>query len=392
MPLYHYTAFDLQGKRHQGVVDAFKEREAKEQLRGQGLMVAKLDIKGGKKGLRLKPEALLSFTMQLKQLVEANVPLFEALLAIEQQLKGESYHVVIVGLCEEIRRGQTLSAALAKYPDSFDTLYVSLVAAGEAVGALGSILAKITLLLERQSKLKRELGNALIYPSILGLFSLIVIGALLGFVVPSIEDMFQDRELNGFTRCVLSLSHFINEKWWFYLPTLILGGGFAYFKLKSQRGKEWLEKKLMRTPLLKRIVVGAALARFCRTMGTLQEGGLTMVESLQLSKRVMQNRTLEQVVSKAEGRILEGSQLTVELKRSEWIPPLMVRLLSIGEETGATGSMFNKLADIYEGDLEKLLSRTVALAQPVILILMGGFIGLVMVATLLPLTQMASLR
>lgn len=392
MPLYHYTAFDGQGRRHQGVVDAFKEREAKEQLRSQGLLVAKLDIKGNKKRLRLNGEALLSFTMQLKQLVEANVPLFEALLAIEQQLKGESYHVVIVGLCEEIRRGQTLSSALAKYPDSFDTLYVSLVAAGEAVGSLASILAKISHLLERRSKLKRELGNALIYPSILALFSLVVIGVLLGFVVPSIEDMFQDRELNGFTNAILFLSHFITDKWWIYLPTLILGGSFAFMKLKSQQGKEWLEKRLMKTPLIKKIVVGAALARFCRTMGTLQEGGLQMAESLKLAKLVLQNRTLELVIKKAENRILEGSQLTVELKRSEWIPPLMVRLLSIGEETGAMGSMFNKLAEIYEGDLEKLLSRTVALAQPVILILMGGFIGLVMIATLLPLTQMASLR
>jgi general secretion pathway protein F/type IV pilus assembly protein PilC len=285
-----------------------------------------------------------------------------------------------------------LSSALSKYPNSFDTLYVSLVAAGEAVGSLGPILSKISLLLEKQSKLKRELGNALIYPSVLAVFSLIVIGALLGFVVPSIEDMFQDKELNGFTKSILFLSHFINEKWWIYIPTLVFGGAFAYMKLKSQRGKEWLENKLMKTPLIKKIVVGAALARFCRTMGTLQEGGLQMVESLKLAEKVMQNRTLELVIRKAKARIVEGSQLTVELKRSSWIPPLMVRLLSIGEETGSVGSMFNKLADIYEGDLEKLLSRTVALAQPVILILMGGFIGLVMVATLLPLTQMASLR
>ncbi len=392
MPLYQYLAYDPQGKRHKGVVDALKLKEAKEQLREQGLMVAELGLKGGRRALRLKGDALLTFTVQLKQLVEANVPLYEALLAVEQQLKNESYHAVIAGLVEEIKRGESLSTALAKYPDSFDPLYISLISAGEAVGALGPVLAKITQLLEKQTKLKRELSNALIYPSILALFSLIVIAALLGFVVPSIEDMFADRELNAFTTLVLGLSHFVTEKWWIYIPTLALTTLFTTLKLKTESGKLWLEQLFMKTPLIKTVVVGAGIARFCRTMGTLQEGGLTIVDSLRLARKVLKNRTLEQVMMRVENRIVEGGQLTQELKRSEWIPPLMVRLLTIGEETGSTASIFNKLADIYEADLEKLLSRVVALAQPVILIVMGGIIGLVMIATLLPLTQMASLQ
>jgi general secretion pathway protein F/type IV pilus assembly protein PilC len=391
MALYQYQALDNRGKKNHGIVEADNDREAKEKLRSQGLMISHLSInKGASKKENLKNEVLLTFTLQLSQLVNAGVPLYESLVAIEEQYRKESYHRVLISLCDRIKGGSKLSEAMSAYPESFDKLYCSMIAAGEAVGGLHIVLEKLTLLLNKKIKLKKEITTAMIYPAILASFSLLVIGVLLGFVVPSIEGIFADRELNGFTQFILSLSHLFRDYWWLYLPLFIGLGIFSTFKLRSPAGKLWLQKHSLKVPILKNLVIQASLARFCRTMGTLQQGGLTIIDSLRIAREVMKNATLEDEIKKAEEKIIEGSSLSVQLSRSVYIPAMVSRMLSIGEDSGNTVTMMNKIADMYEDELEKTLARAMALAQPIILIVMGGIIGLVMVAILLPLTDIAS--
>lgn len=390
MSQFVYAAYDVQGKKVKGTIEAFKQKEALELLKEQGLYVLNLQLKGKSK-IRFNQDSLLTFTTQVAQLIQAKIPLYEALVIIEQQSSQESYHQIIQSLCEEIKRGVPLSAALARYPDSFDTLYIALVKSGEAVGQLELSMNSLGTLLQKQQKLKREITAALVYPMILGSFSLLVIGMLLGFVIPSIEGMFEGRELNGFTAAVIGMSHLVRDDYYIWLPLLLFGGFFTAFKIRTPQGKQKLEKWMMQTPLVKKIVVMQSLARFLRTMATLQKGGLNLIESLELSKKVMNNQTLEKTITQCEKKIHEGGVLSKELARSPHIPPIVIRMLMIAEETGDTRSMFEKLADVFEGDLEKLLNRLVALAQPVILIVMGGVIGLVMLAVLLPLTQMAQL-
>jgi general secretion pathway protein F len=391
MPLYQYQALDTKGSKHKGLVEAGNEREAKDILRGQGLMVSRLSLKKGVSSKEnLKGDVLLTFTMQLAQLVNAGIPLYESMVAIEEQYRQESYHRVLISLCEQIKGGVKLSEAMGHYPDSFSKLYRAMVAAGEAVGALPEVLDKLVLFLGKQMKLKKEIATAMIYPGILATFSLIVIGVLLGFVVPSIEGIFADRKLNGFTQFVLTMSHLFRDYWWIYLPLLIGGITFSVIKLRTPEGKCWIERNVLKVPVLKNLVIQASVARFCRTMGTLQMGGLSMIESLRIAREVMKNVVLEEEIQKAENRIIEGSSLSFELGKSPFIPSMVSRMLSIGEESGTSVVMLNKIADMYEGELEKTLARTMALAQPVILIVMGGVIGLVMVAILLPLTDVAS--
>jgi general secretion pathway protein F/type IV pilus assembly protein PilC len=213
---------------------------------------------------------------------------------------------------------------------------------------------------------------------------------MLGFVVPSIENIFADRQLNGFTEFVLGLSRFVRTWWWVYLPILAGAGVWGFFKIRSPQGKLWLERLLLRTPFLRNLVIQAAVSRFCRTMGTLQQGGVSMIDSLRLAREVMQNATLEEEVRQAEAKIIEGSSLSSELGRSRWFPHMVSRMLAVGEEAGSLVVMLNKVAQIYEEEMEKSLDRVMALAQPVILIVMGTVIGLVMIAILLPLTDVSS--
>lgn len=392
MPLFQYQAIDPQGKRKGGLIEAQDDRDAKAKLREMGVMVISVAVKTSVTSRQnLKGENLLAFTHQLSQLVSAGIPLFESLLAIEEQCRGESYHRIILSLCEQIKGGSSLSQAMSAYPDSFNKLYTSMILAGESVGVLNLVLEKLALLLSRQMKLKGEITTAMVYPGVLACFSLLIIVMLMTFVVPSIEGIFAERKLNGFTQFVLSVSHIFRGYWWLYLPILAATVSFIVYKLRTPAGKVWLERNLLRVPVIRTLMVQAAVARFCRTMGTLQQGGLPMIESLRISRDVMRNVVLEEDVKNAEARIIEGSSLGHELGKSKWFPLLVSRMLSVGEDSGSSVAMLNTIADIYEGEVEKSLSRVMALAQPIILIFMGVIIGTVLLAILLPLTDVSSL-
>lgn len=391
MALYQYQALDPTGKKRSGFIEAIDEAEAKSKLREQGLMVSQLAPKASvapKQNLR--GEVLQTFTVQLSQLVNAGIPLYQSLSAIEEQYRGESYHRIILSLCDQLKAGKSLSEALSNYPKSFDKLYCSMITAGESAGALNIVLEKLSLLLTKQNKLRKQIMTAMIYPGVLACFSLLIIALLLGFVVPAIEGIFAGRELNGFTAAVLGFSHIVKDYWMFYVPVLAATLYFTITKLRSPAGKLWLQKTLIKLPIAKTLIVQSSVARFCRTMGTLQLGGLTMIESLRLAREVVGNVVIEKEIQEAENKIIEGSSLSHELMQSPTIPKMVSRMLAVGEDSGSTVVMLNKIADVYEEDIEKTLDRLMALSQPVILIFMGSIIALVLLAILLPMTDMSS--
>lgn len=391
MPVYQYQYVDTQGKKRSGLIEALGEREAKEKLRGQGYLLTHLTAQVKVKGKQnLKGDNLQAFTVQLSQLVNAGVPLYESLVAIEEQSRSEPFHRIILSLCDQIKMGVSLSNAMANYPDSFDKLYCSMVSAGEAVGTLGPVLEKLTYLLNRQMKLKKQIMTALIYPAILGCFSLLIIALLLGFVVPSLEGVFAGRKLNTFTAFVIGLSHIFRSYWFVYIPILAGGITWSIWKMRSEQGRLWMERTLLKLPLLRTLTIQTAVARFCRTMATLLQGGLSIMDSLRISRGVMRNVVLEKEIQAAELKIIEGHSLGQELAKSKYIPIMVSRMLAVGEESGTSAIMLGKIADMYEQDLEKTLDRVMALVQPVILIVMGLVIGTVLLAILLPLTDVSS--
>lgn len=391
MALFQYQYADAKGKKRSGAIEALDEREAKQKLREQGILILKIEgrSKVGKKQ-NLKGDDLLAFTVQLSQLIGAGVPLYEGLTALEEQARGEHYHRVLLSLCEQIKAGSSLSAAMRAYPESFDSLYAGMVEAGEAVGALGPVLEKLGFFLQRQSRLKKQIATAMIYPAILGGFSFLIIGVLLGFVVPSLEGIFADRKLNGFTSAVLSFSYFFRTYWWIYLPILVGGITWLIWQIRSPKGRIWMERFFLRLPVLKTLIIQTAVARFSRTMGTLLQGGLNMIDALRISRGVMKNAVLEKEIQIAEGRIIEGRSLSSEIGKSSYFPHLVSKMLAVGEESGSSIQMLNRIADMYEQEIEKTLDRLMALAQPLILIVMGVVIGTVLLAILLPLTDVSS--
>ena len=394
MALFHYRYIDSNGKKKSAIIDAEGLLDAKEKLRSKNVLVVSLsETKNKKTGLfdrskeRLKNDQLITFTTQLAGLLTAGMPLYESLLSLEEQYRNESFHPIILSLCEQIKKGSPLSEALKKFPESFGHLYCAMITAGESVGALDTSLEKLVKLLSKQRKLKKQLITALIYPLVLFSFSCLVCTLLLTFVIPSLQTLFEDRDVNRFTKVVMGFSNFLTHRKLIYLPvlgSLIFGGIYTF---SSKQGKLWIQRQLLRLPVLKTLIIQTAMARFSRTMGTLLQGGVTIIQALQISRKVMRNPFLEDVIEQAELKIVEGSLLSKELKKSTLIPTLVPRMLAIGEEGGTAPIMLHKIADLYEEEVEKTLSRVTALAQPVILIIMGGIVGLIMLAVLLPLTD-----
>ena len=392
MALYQYSAIDGQGKKRSGLIEAQNEKEAREKLRDQGIMVVTVSTNTrGSRRQSLRGDNLLNFTVQLSQLVNAGIPLYQSLVTIEEQYRGEPFHRVLLSLCDQIKAGTPLSQAMSSHTESFDKLYRSMIAAGESAGALGEVLEKLALFIGKQMRMRRQIVTAMIYPAILATFALVVITLLMTFVLPSIEGIFEGRKLNGFTQFVLNVSYVFRTYWWVYLPLIVLVTGFLIYFFRTEKGRLWRERNFIKLPLLKTVMIQASVARFCRTLGTLQGGGLNIIESLQISRDVMHNVVLEAEVKRAEGNIVSGSSLSAELTKSKWFPKMVSRMLAVGEDTGTSSIMLGRIADMYEEEVEKSLDRVMAMAQPVILLFMGVVIGSVLLAILLPLTDISSL-
>lgn len=390
--LFHYHYIDAKGKKKKGFLEAQHLQEAKERLRRQNILITHLtQSKSSKRNTpKLKTESLITFTTQLAGLLQAGMPLYESLITLEEQYHEEVFHPILITLCEKIKAGSQLSEAMNYFPDSFNRLYCSMVAAGESVGALDQTLERLASLLRKQSKLKKQIVTALLYPAFLFAFSLGVAFMLLSFVIPSLELLFEERAVNRFTQTIILISHFLNHQWMFYLPVATLSGFGCYVALTSVKGRHWLQRQLLRLPILKTLITQTAIARFARGAGTLLQGGVSLIETLQIARKVMHHPLFEEVIEKAEGRIIEGSLLSIELKKSPLIPPLVPRLLAIGEEGGKAASMLQKIADLYEDEVEKSITRLTSLAQPIILLIMGAIVGTIMLAVLLPLTDVSA--
>ena len=390
MAVFRYKAYTTAGKTISGIIDADSTALAKERLQRQGVLISQLSLEKQRGEIALSASLLLSFTRELSQLLSAGLPLYESLLTIEEKYRNHKAHSLFLNFCDCLKNGGQLSSALKKYPKTFDTIYLTLVQAGEQTGTLAWIFEQLTQLITRQQRLRKQLISAMAYPSFLGGFCLLVISSLLFFIVPSMKELFEGRALHPLTQTVLGLSCFLKENGIYVL--LFLGSliaGFIALK-RTERGKYFLHRLLVSIPLLKTILLESALVRFCRSTSLLLSGGVPLINALTLSKKVMKHIPLEEIISGATKGIVEGKRLSELLSQNKIVPPLVTRMLALSEETGQMASIFLKIADIYEQELEKNLTRLTALLQPALLLILGGIVGLVILSILIPLTDVSS--
>jgi general secretion pathway protein F/type IV pilus assembly protein PilC len=265
-----------------------------------------------------------------------------------------------------------------------------MIQAGEEGGALGEVLDQLFRMISRTEKMKKQLTSAMAYPLFLLSFCMIVISCLLLFLIPSMGDLFTGRDLKWITRTVLGLSSWLDHHKGSISVLILFCIGLVVFTLRSRKAKKYFQKISLQVPVVKTIVTQASLVRFCRSLSLLLVSGIPLLQALGLSKKMMRNFLFEEVIAKIEERIAEGRRLSEELRGSSLIPPLVVRMLSLAEETGQNALMLANIAEIYDEELEKTLNRITILIQPIMLLILGFIVAIVDLSVLLPLTDVSS--
>ena len=393
MGIFNYRAVRSDGQRLKGALEATSIEEAKRLLREQQLIILELGpaAPAKKKPLSMSYEQRAIFTSQLAQLLEANVPLYESLEALEEQAGGENHQAVISAIREQIRKGSSFSAALTSYSDTFPPLYRAIVVAGESVGRLDGALQRLNQLLSAERQSHQRLISALLYPGILALLLIAAINILIFFVIPSIEGLFEGHELPMFTTVILSIAHFVHRNI-IWLVLLIAGGVAAgLYNLSKPGARQRLICRMLGWPVIGPYLMKSALARFSKTLSNLLAGGTPLSSALVFAKEAIGNPVLEAEMERASKEIIEGETFSEATGRSELIPPLFSRMVKIGEETGRLAPILANLAQLYEEDSDRLLERAVSLLQPILLVTMGLVIGATLLAILLPLANFGSL-
>ena len=391
MPLFKYRAFSKNGMKLSGVIDADSFLMAKEKLKKQEVIVTALSVmEKGQKEIVLEPVMLLAFTREIAQLLRAGLPLYETLVTIEEKYRGVKVHSLFIDLCDSLKGGSSLSAALKKYPKSFDTIYLSMVSAGEETASLPEVFDQLGLLIYRQQKIKKKLVSSLTYPCFLGVFCLLVICGLLFFVIPSMQELFEGRRLHPITQCVMSLSKWMNAHVQTLAISIVGFIGSVFFLFRHKNTRSLFQKLYLKIPFCKSLVIHSGLIRFCQANSMLLAGGVPLLESLVLSRKVIKQVLLEDLIEAAEKKIIEGQPLSDQLKLSPLIPRLVPRMLAIAEEAGNMSQMMKNIAEIYEEEMEKNLTYLTTFLQPALLILLGGIVGIVVLSILLPLTDVSS--
>jgi len=392
MPLYRYDALSREGKKERGVIDADSLNSAKEKLKKNQVLVTKiLPFRQKKREIWLPFSFLIDFTRTLEQLLTAGIPLYENLVILEERYRRHRFHPLLIDLCDALKRGVSLSESLKKYPKSFTPIYVAMVKAGEESGHLSIVFGQLCHLLHHQQRLKKQLFSAAAYPLFLGSFCVFVFFLLLIFVIPSMQPLFEGRDLHLITQLVFSMSNGVVA----YLNTVVIAIVFTVvlcmiFLKHSSFRKKW-DEVWLKLPWIGKWMVEAATIRFCRTASLLLLGGTPILEALKLARKVIHNHHLEEVMVRVEEQANEGKSLSAELKKYSLIPSLLPQMLSIAEKTGKIGFMLQSIATICEEGLEKELSKFTSLLQPILLLLLGLIVGIVLLSILIPLTDVGSI-
>ena len=404
MPLYEYKGLTTSGKPAKGTKDAPNKAALRDALLKNGIYLSEAKEKtGGKSAAGEKSHAAIKFgdhvskqdikdfTSQFCTLQKAAIPLVECLNALADQAEKETLKAALTDIKSKVSEGSTLAAAMAEYPKLFDTLYISMIRAGESSGSLDIVLERLTGFLESQLRLKSRITGAMVYPMIMIVIGVLLMMLLFVFVIPRVTKLFeqQRKELPGITKLLLATSDFVTHFWW--LVILLAVGAFYAFKkwTATPKGRMTWDTILLKLPIFGGVIRMVSISRSAKTLATLLASGVPLLKALAIVKSVLGNAVLGKVVEQAHDNIKEGETLAAPLKRSGEFPPLMTHMISVGERAGRLEDMLNSVAEEYENQVSVKVDALTAMLEPLMIVVMGGTIGFVVFAILLPIMQLS---
>jgi type IV pilus assembly protein PilC len=396
MATYAFKALDLAGSPTKGEIDAADKQTVAAQLRSKGLIVIDIEERAAANAgdllarfQRIKADDLVIATRQLATMVQSGMSLLRALYVIEEQTESEKLREVWIEVRKDVEAGLALSDALQKHPDVFNELYVAMVQAGETGGILDQTLVRVATQLEKDAALRRQIKAAMIYPALIGGFALVVLIALVAFLVPVFEKIFEDfgGELPAITKFTVWLSHMFTQRWYVMIAVTVgVVWLFRYWK-KTDRGRiQWDRIKLKFPMKIGGIVQKVALARFSRTFSGLIAAGVPMLEAIDITGRTAGNRVVEMAMDDVRESVKKGGSLTQPMTQvPEAFPVMVTQMIGVGEETGALETMLSKVADFYEEQVEAAVKALTSILEPVMIVIVGGIVGFIVIAMYLPM-------
>ncbi len=392
MPTFSYTARALNGELKTSTMEAATRDDVVAQLRRQRLNVVKVDEERAKKkgGGSIKMRDIVIFTRQFSTMINAGLPLVQALDILAKQSENKALQEVTRAVVFDVESGNTVADALSKHPKAFTDLYVNMVAAGEAGGILDTILMRLATFLEKNDALVRKVKGAMIYPGVIVSVAVIAISVLLIFVIPVFESMFASvgLALPMPTRFVIGLSKFLKSYWW----AVIAGGAALVYMVrsyyKSNSGKLVIDRLLLKFPVLGDVLRKSAVSRFTRTLGTLISSGVSILDGLEITAKTAGNRVISDAIMSSRASIAGGDTIAAPLQKSAVFPPMVISMIAVGEQTGGLDEMLTKIADFYDEEVDAAVSGLLSLLEPVMIVFLGVVVGGMVVAMYLPIFDM----
>jgi len=395
---FRWIAIDAKGKRHTGVSDAESEREIVAQLRSQGLLPQTIKQQRSKLTLqrfpaRISHAELTLFTRQLATLMAAALPLDEALAAIQQQKESKNFVTIISALRQAVLEGQSLSAAMQQYPRQFDTVYCTLVKAGEAVGQPGAVLERLADFNEARQRMRSKLMQALIYPSLLTTVAILVVVILLTAVVPKVAAQFihLKHELPLTTRTLLAISDFLSAYGPWLLGLFIVGFSLFSYWLKREGNRHRFHRLLILFRGTTQLVCAIDSARYLRALSILNVSGVPLLQGMSLSAEGVGNMEIRQRLSDAAESVRQGNSVSQSLEKTQIFPPMMLYMIASGEKSGQLGELMQRATDNQEAQLQNRITMTLAIFEPALIVVMAAIVLFIVVAVMQPILQLNSL-
>jgi type IV pilus assembly protein PilC len=396
MSSFAFKAVDLAGAPVRGEIDADDKGAVTAQLRTKGLIVVDIEeqtpASAGDILARfrsVKADDLVIGTRQLSTMVSSGMSLLRGLYVIEEQTENDKLRETWTAVRKDVEAGLAFSDALGRHPDVFNELYVAMVAAGETGGILESTLQRVADQLEKDAALRRMIKAAMVYPILIASFALIVLIALVAFLVPVFEKIFEDfgGDLPAITKFTVWLSHLVTGRW-YVLIAVVVGVVFAFRKWKnSERGRiQWDTLKLRFPMKIGDIVQKVALARFSRTFSGLIAAGVPMLESIEITGKTSGNRVVERAMEEVRASVKKGGTLSAPMRDvPDAFPAMVVQMIAVGEETGALETMLTKVAEFYEDQVNAAIKALTSILEPMMIILVGAIVGFIVIAMYLPM-------
>ncbi|OGR63295.1 MAG: pilus assembly protein PilC [Elusimicrobia bacterium GWB2_63_22] len=392
---FAYKAKESGGKVTEGVIEAADQKAAMARLRDQKLSVLEIKPGGAKKKVKGKVASkdIVIFSRQLSTLVNAGVPIVQGLSILGEQAESPAFQAVIAAIRTDIEAGLSIADAMKKHPAVFTELYVAMVRAGEVGGILDTILERLSGFLESSEALKGKVQSALMYPTVVFSAAGFITVFLIVFVIPIFKDIFGSfgAELPILTRFIIFLSDFLRAYILFVIPPVVLGGWLLKKWMKTEKGQEKVDALALKLPIVGILLKKVAIARFSRTLGTLIKSGVPILQGLETVAKTAGNKVIEKAIASSRDSIKEGGRISDPLKKANIFPPMVIQMISVGEETGGLDNMLNKIADFYDTEVDTAVKGLTSMIEPLIMIVLGVVIGTIVIAMFMPMFSMGEM-